>query len=250
MIDFSGISDSTLVGMILRWPLRLVPRNLTMPIWQGELRGKKWIAGSSNHGCWLGSYECDKQTLIARSVEQGTVFFDIGAHVGFYTLLASILVGDAGKVFAFEPLPRNLEYLKKHLDVNGIQNVTIFDAAVSNRSGKAQFAEAPNSSMGSLVDEGMLTVDVVSLDELLASERVPHPHYMKIDVEGAEMSVLEGASTLLAEACPTIFLATHGRKVHAQCISLLQSLGYICRPLDETKKLDDCDEIIAAKSVE
>ena len=76
--------------------------------------------------------------------------FDIGAHVGFYTLLSSILVGPNGHVYAFEPLPRNLKYLKEHLRINKITNVHVFELAVSNLSGEGQFFEGPNSSMGRL----------------------------------------------------------------------------------------------------
>jgi len=247
MFDFSGISDKSLMGRILRLPLRLIPRNLTMRIWQGPLRGKKWITGASIHGCWLGSYEFDKQVLIARTLENGTTFFDIGANVGFYTLLASSLVGNAGKVFAFEPVPRNLAFLKKHLEMNDVQNVRVFNAAVSDRSGVAQFSEGPSNSMGKLAGEGALTVELVSLDGLLAEGKITRPNYMKIDVEGAEFSVLQGARNLLTDASPMIFLATHGNEVHSQCVSLLQSLGYTCRPVDETKDIQTCDEIVATK---
>src|SRR5215471_15904440 len=125
MLNFSYTNNKSLLGGLLRLPLRLLPRDMTVRILQGELRGKKWIVGSSDHGCWLGSYEFEKQILLTKMIKQNTNFFDIGAHVGFYTLLASYLVKDSGNVFAFEPFPRNIEYLEKHLMANGIQNVTL-----------------------------------------------------------------------------------------------------------------------------
>lgn len=70
-MNFSGISDQGLVGRILRAPLRLVPSRATVPILQGRLRGKKWIVGSSTHGCWLGSYEWEKQRGFAAAVPGG-----------------------------------------------------------------------------------------------------------------------------------------------------------------------------------
>ncbi len=248
MFNFSGLSNKSLPGKILRLPLALVPRNLTTRIWQGPLQGKKWVVGASTHGCWLGSYEFDKQELIAEAVKNGSVFFDIGAHVGFYTLLASSLVGGAGKVYAFEPLPRNLSFLKKHLKLNDVRNVTVFEAAVAASPGQAQFSEAANSSMGKLSEEGAIKVELVSLDDLLATGKIASPDYMKIDVEGAELSVLQGARGILANSAPMIFLATHGSEVHSQCISFLQSLGYTCRAIDGTKDIDRCDEIIATKA--
>lgn len=62
-MDFSGISNQTLIGKALRYPLKLIPQQMRIPILQGQLKGKKWIVGSSQHGCWLGSYEYDKQLL-------------------------------------------------------------------------------------------------------------------------------------------------------------------------------------------
>lgn len=93
MINFSGISDSKFVGRALRLSLRLVPEQAKVRILQGALQGKRWIAGSSNHGCWLGSYEAAKQRKMTGLVRPGMVCWDVGANVGFYTLLFAELVG-------------------------------------------------------------------------------------------------------------------------------------------------------------
>lgn len=134
-MNLSGISDNSLVGRILRFPLRFIPPQMVLPVMQGRLKGKKWIVWSSNHGCWLGSYEHAKRILFEETITEGSVVFDVGAHVGFYSLLASVLVGPRGSVFAFEPLQRNLFYLKQHLRLNDIENVTVIEAAVSDRGG-------------------------------------------------------------------------------------------------------------------
>ena len=247
MLNLSGIGRSGLVGKLLRLPLQLIPPNLTVRVLQGQLKGKKWIVGSFNHGCWLGSYEFEKQQLVVELVKPGKVFFDVGAHVGFYTLMASSLVGDGGKVIAFEPLPKNLNYLERHLALNTSKNVTLIKAAVSNHSGKARFQEAPSSSMGKLTEQGSLEVDLVCLDELYSKQLIPVPDYMKIDVEGAEADVLNGARHLLTTSHPLIFLATHGREIHDECLGLLKAMGYVCRPLGEATDIHDSDEIIATK---
>lgn len=114
-MNLSGISSASVVGKLLRLPLVLLPGNLQMPIMQGRLKGKKWIVGSSNHGCWLGSYEYRKRILFEKMVPHGSIVYDLGGHVGFYSLLASVLVGPTGHVFVFEPFPANLAYLRKHL---------------------------------------------------------------------------------------------------------------------------------------
>lgn len=247
MIDFSSINSKSLTGSLLRLPLRLLPRNLAVPIIQGPLRGKKWIIGSSNHGCWLGSYELEKQRLMAQMVKPGTVVFDIGANVGFYTLLASSLVGEGGRVYAFEPLAGNIDYLERHLKMNAAHNVTLFQAAVSDREGIASFQQGDSNSMGRLDEKGTIAVEIVSLDELFFKGVLPLPDYMKIDVEGAELSVLKGARHILEKRSPTIFLATHGSEVHSQCLSLLRSLDYVCRPLSPAKDMATCDELLASK---
>ena len=107
MIDFSAVGPDTFAGKVVRFPFRLLPRGMTVPILQGPLRGKKWILGSQRHAFWLGSYEPHIQRLMVQELKKGSTFYDIGANVGFYSLLASFLVAP-GKVFAFElSLKRN-----------------------------------------------------------------------------------------------------------------------------------------------
>jgi hypothetical protein len=99
MTNLSGISSETFIGKMLRVPLRLIPRTLVLPILQGALRGKKWTAGSATHGCWLGSYEYHKQKALQQRLKAGEVVYDIGANVGFYSLLSSVLVGNRARLF-------------------------------------------------------------------------------------------------------------------------------------------------------
>lgn len=245
-MNFSGISNKGL-GRLLRFPLKLIPTNMRLPILQGKLRGKRWIVGSGNHGCWLGSYEFEKQILFAKTIQTGSVVFDIGAHVGFYTLLASELVGSGGKIIAFEPLPRNIHYLKEHLRLNGCKNVTVIEAAVgSEQSNITYFEEGRNSSTGHLSSKGRLEVKAVSIDELVSKGEIPPPDFIKIDVEGAEFLVLSGAKSILTTHHPTIFLATHGIDGHRKCCMFLESLGYELQSISKNGiDLDNTDEILA-----
>jgi len=243
-VNWSGISDKSIWGKVLRFPLNLLPLRTQMPIMQGKLKGKKWIVGSSTHGCWLGSYEFEKQILFSRTIMQGKIVFDLGGHVGFYTLLSSVLVGPSGKVFVFEPVPRNLFYLKEHLRLNHVNNVTVIEAAVLDKNGVASFNEGPGSSMGYLSHNGRLQVKTLVLDDLISSREIPAPDYMKIDIEGAEFLALSGAKSTLVESHPIIFLATHGETVHQQCCQFLSSYGYDLKSIDE-RELNKTDEILA-----
>ena len=245
-MNFSVISTKTLLGKTLRLPLRLIPPDMRMPILQGKLRGKKWIVGSSNHGCWLGSYEYEKRLLFEKTIIEGSIVFDIGAHVGFYTILASVLSGTCGRVFAFEPLPQNLLYLKKHLRLNHITNVSIIEAAVSDCNGVIFFKEGTSTSTGYISQQGQMKVKTVSLDSLISRGEIPVPSHIKIDVEGAEVLVLSGAKSILAKYNPIIFLATHGFDKRQQCRQLLNSLGYKLQAIGG-KSAKQSNEIIAYK---
>ena len=243
-MNFSGISHKSLLGKFLRFFIMFIPSEIRMPILQGRLRGKQWIVGSSQHGCWLGSYEYEKQLVFENRVTEGSIVFDLGAHVGFYTLLASVLVGSKGRVLAFEPMPVNLFYLKEHVKLNRITNVTIIEAAVSDCSGVASFVQGSSSFGGHISSQGTLQVKTVSLDELISQGKIPIPNYIKMDVEGAEMHVLVGAKSMLADAHPTILLATHGQDIHQQCCKFLASLGYQLQAIGG-KSLELSDEIFA-----
>jgi FkbM family methyltransferase len=223
-MNFSGISNQNILGKLLRSPLKLIPPMTVMPIMQGKLRGKKWIVGSGQHGSWLGSYEYEKQLLFQQIVTEGSVVYDIGSHSGFYTLLASVLVGRSGKVVAFEPNPNNLYYLKEHLQLNHIENVIVIEAAVSDSRGEVSFVGS--GFTGHISSQGEFSVKTVALDELINLGEIPIPNFLKIDIEGAEILALSGAKSLLRKFRPTILLATHGSEVHQESCDFLESLGY------------------------
>jgi FkbM family methyltransferase len=231
-------------GRILRLPLRLIPPSTVVRVLQGRLRGSKWIAGASQHGCWLGTYERNLRRAFERRVAPGSVVFDLGAQAGFYTLLAARLVGPQGRVFAFEPLPDNLAYLRRHLELNRVTNVTIMESAVSDRSGRSAFGPGANRSMGRLDPQGRLQVATVALDDLVATGVTPLPSVVKIDIEGAEVLALKGARRTLERSRATLFLSTHGPEKRRECCRLLVSLGYAVMPLDALPA-DGSSELLA-----
>jgi FkbM family methyltransferase len=209
------------------------------------------VVRSGVHGYWLGSYEYSKRKAAEALIGPGAVVFDVGAHVGYYTLLASVLTGAQGHIFAFEPLPRNLFSLKEHLRLNGIANASVIEAAVSDRVGTGSFGQALSSFMGHLLPEassgGTLQVKVITLDAFVFpfEQRMPAPDCIKIDVEGAEMEVLSGARKVLAAGHPKILLATHSRELHQRCCALLRETGYTLMPVSKKENIEKTDEIIA-----
>jgi FkbM family methyltransferase len=231
MINFSKISNEKIIGKILRVLLKLIPQNTTVSIVQGKLKGKKWIKGSGVNGYWLGSYESEKVSLFEKTLKKGNTVFDIGAHVGFYTLLSAELAGKEGKVFSFEPLTANYEYLKKHIEINNYKNIIPFNVAVSDKDGFASFKQGENTSTGQLTSEGEIRVRTIAIDDWINNKKLPVPDILKIDVEGAEFAVLKGAVNLLNRYHPIIFLSTHSGGIHKKCCDLLLSLGYKLKPL-------------------
>lgn len=225
------IPSATILGRLMRLPLHLIPRRTVVRIQSGPLRRRKWIVGSGGHGYWLGTYEAEMQSTIARTVTPGAVFFDVGAHAGYYSLLTSRLVSGTGRIVAFEPDARNVDHLTEHLRLNHAGNVTVIEAAVSDATGMARFAAEQSGFGGALSEAGSATVKTVTIDGLVEAGTVPAPNYVKIDVEGAEFRVLCGARRTLKAAHPTIFLAVHTPAAERLCCEALTTLGYALEPI-------------------
>jgi len=242
MINFSKISNSTFLGKTLRNILKIIPKNSVLPILQGSAKGMKWIVGSGVYGYWLGSYEMEKQKVFSKSISEGDVVFDIGAHVGFYTLIASKLVGETGKVYSFEPFPKNISYLKKHIRLNKLDNVKIVDRAVSNKTGEVFFEAGQNSSTGKISKNGQ-KIQSIKLDDFI-KENIPVPDIIKMDIEGGETETLKGAEITLRKYRPVILLATHGKEIHKECLKLLERLNYQLESIGE-KNISETSELIA-----
>ncbi len=117
--------------------------------------------------------------------------------------------------------PRNLQELKRHMQLNHIKNCTVIDAAVSSADGQATFDISDDRCTGHLAANGSLRVRTLTLDGLVSRGEIRAPNLMKIDIEGAELDCLHGASQLIQEYRPVIFLATQGQEMHSACYELL-----------------------------
>jgi len=216
MINISTLQNP--LGNLLRLFLRVIPPETIIPVIQGELKGKKWIKGSGVNSYWLGTYELEKQKLFAKTITNDDVVYDIGANVGFYTLIASFL---AKKVYAFEPLPKNIAYLKEHIALNNRRNVEVLPFAVADVNSKVSFLEG-SSSLDGKIGDGKMFVDCITLDKL----SITPPTIIKIDVEGKELELLEGGKNLLMKYKPKLFLATHNDELKSNCMEFLKKVGY------------------------
>ena len=214
-------------------PLRVIPRATVVSVRGGLNKGARWIVGSSIHGCWLGTYESEKQDLMARLVQPGMVVWDVGANAGFYTLAFARLVGSTGCVYAFEPFAENANNLLRHVKLNKFSKVTVVQAALGSRDGLVGFRVTASNSMGyTTQEENSYLVPALSVDGFLAQYPDASPDLIKVDIEGAETDLLLGATKYLQESSPDIVLALHGQTQSNQCTELLISLGYSLYYLD------------------
>ena len=201
----------------------LVP--LRLRIRRGPLHGLKWVLTSGSKFI-QGTYEPTQTALFMDCVREGHVVFDVGAHVGYYTALASIRTGSTGRVIAFEPRPLNLRFLRCHLRLNHLANVTVIESCVGETTGEARFDTRTGTGTGHLSDDGELPVKLVSLDGLVQQGTIPAPHVIKMDVEGAELRVLAGAENILRTARPILLISTHGPDNYRGVITCLEARNY------------------------
>lgn len=199
---------------------------------RGPLRGAWWQPASRGKilRVLLGSYEPEQTALFVRHVGPGGTFLDVGAHVGFYTLLGSRLVGPEGRVWSFEPDPTNAGFLREHVRLNDAGNVQVREVAMAREAGSARFGGGTGSGTGRLTDTGDRAVRTVALDPFCVEHGIT-PTAVKMDVEGAEAAVIEGGSQVLRQARPVIFLSTHGPEAHGRSTELLRELGYTLTPI-------------------
>lgn len=171
--------------------------------------------------------------------------FDVGAHIGLVCLPASRLVTPGGRIYAFEPANANLRYLRSHLRANAIGNVEVVPTLVGAFDAEeiAFFEQAGPTGMNSVVrprsggDYRTVSRRQVSLDRFCA-DRGLRPAVVKIDVEGAECSVIEGAREMLRTVRPKVFLSVHPGHLavlgqdESRLMELAASVGYVIEELD------------------
>ncbi len=149
-----------------------------------------------------GEYEPETSRVFKEVLRQGMSVVDCGAHIGYFTLLASRAVGATGRVHAFEPVPGTFEILSKNIQANGHGGiVALIPKAVSDRSGRARIFLDRRSSVSAKLShshdrQDFRDVETISLDEYFRSAGWPRVDLVKMDIEGAEKAALEGMKGL------------------------------------------------------
>lgn len=197
---------------------------------------------TDNH-YYMGGAEQALQEALRDQLQPGMVVYDVGANVGFFTLLMQRLVGDSGEVYAFEPDAEVVCELRRNVECNGCENVSVVGAAVWSSTGSVGFVRAdplqsPNRGTGSVranVTEDCVSSRSTSLDEFM-NDASP-PDLIKCDVEGGEVEVLRGACALLAEYRPVVLVEVHSTGKGREVARILESFEYALESIDPTHLL-------------
>ena len=196
--------------------------------------GTLWFDGADDQLVrWIrsqGVWEADVMKLLGRTLRPGGIFVDVGAHVGFHSVLAGQLVGPAGKVFAVEPAPWAVELLRANAWRHGL-DVNVLPYAASEAAATVRLAlDAAHRSGAHLTEaEDAVEVEARPLDELLPGVEVD---VMKIDVEGAEPLVLRGAGAVLVRSPRLLAIVEFRDERHlsgespTEVLAFYESLGF------------------------
>jgi FkbM family methyltransferase len=211
--------------MKLKHIFKILLSGIYVKIKSGPLKGKKWIVTSG--GKFIqGDQEKYKTDAFMKNFAAGDVFFDIGAHFGYYSAIAAMINNGSGQVFAFEPRPMNAGFFRKHMKINDFKNVTLIEAAVGETDKDVHFDTGHGSATGHVSNNGDISVKQVSIDRMVKDSFLPVPGFIKIDVEGGEIEVLRGSKEVISKYKPKMIIATHTPECYQFVIEFLDRNKY------------------------
>lgn len=213
------------------------PEGLTqVQVAGGDLRGANLLLDLQvDKDLWLGTYEPEVQATIRSFCKPGMRVYDVGANIGYTSLLMARAVGADGAVVAFEPHPKNIDRLQANLDRNSFASIVqVIPLAVADQTGPARFQIHVSGGMGRLVGTsikadrfiGEIDVSQISLDEYVYGRENPPPELIKVDIEGGEALAIRGMKRLLREARPILLLELHGLKAAQDVWGSLKAAEY------------------------
>jgi FkbM family methyltransferase len=240
-VPFAKLRRFPVIGPGLRWAsAKLIPRDtLTwVQVQRGPAQGI-WLHLNPRTGqdYFNGDVEPEVQTVLRKYLRPGMTVFDIGANIGFFSLLAARLVGAIGRVTAFEADPEIVERLRENV-VRNQAAISVEEKAVWSSSSPVLFARAdaeasPDRGLGHVIDNdakrpepSTIRVEAVTVDDY--ARKSGAPDFIKCDAEGAEVEVFRGADKLLNERPPLILCEMHGEENRKTLLKLFANLGYRC----------------------
>jgi len=229
-----------LARLVRRGLNRLAPTGLVeVKVAAGDLVGFTILLDMQvDKDYWLGTYETELQSALRELIPLGAVIFDVGANIGYVSLLLAKAAGETGRIFAFEALPSNLDQLRRNLALNGMDSrVTVVANAVTHTPGPVRFLVHASGGMGKAAGsagredqyQSELTVPGISLDEFVYGQGNPPPQVVKMDIEGGEVMALPGMRRVLTEARPLMLMELHGLESSRVAWETLTAAGYEIR---------------------
>jgi len=223
-----------------------------------------YLTGGKSHDS-----EIKLARFLINHLKESNTFIDVGAHYGYFSLLAAKLVTSSGKVYAFEAAPKTFYVLSKN--AKSISNLTAFNMAVSDTEEELKFFEFPNLyaeyntlDVTQFENEKWfkthqpteVTVPSIILDDFLTTEKINF-QYIKIDVEGAELKVINGLTKYLSSYSPTIIMEylseRRGNAAHVQAENKLKKLGYHSHVINSEgfpEKVPSVNDYISSSNLE
>jgi FkbM family methyltransferase len=201
--------------------------------------GAWWLAEKSalDEELIYKSFESEEMGFVEKVLQPGMTVLDVGAHHGLYTLLTAKRVGPQGRVIAFEPSPRERKRLMRHLRVNGCSNVSVVHCALGDRTGEADLFLVEgrhdwfNSLRPPVVEERTckVRVELRCLDDVLAELGIAQVDFIKLDVEGAELSFLHAANLLQSASRPAILAEVQDLRTQAWGYAAREIIQFLMR---------------------
>ncbi|MFH1227188.1 MAG: FkbM family methyltransferase [Planctomycetota bacterium] len=201
---FSGYGLTKFYPMSVIWPkvYRKIVANMHPNL--VDVQGHKMFLDSYDSlGLSMNDvYEPIETSIVNQYVKKGDVVLDIGANIGYYTLLFARLVGDEGKVYAFEPEPDNFELLKKNIEINKYENVVLIPKAVSDKVGKIRLYLSGNNKGDNRIFDSQdnrlyIDVEMTTLNDYFRDYK-GKVDFVKMDIQGAEGRAVRGMTNLLS----------------------------------------------------
>jgi FkbM family methyltransferase len=216
---------------------RVAPTGLSeVTIAAGALTGTRMLLDmQTEKDYWLGNYEPNLETAVRDWVKPGMLVYDVGANIGYVSLLLAQAIEKNGQVFAFEALPANIERLKTNVSLNKLQTqIKVFHSAIVGTPSSVPFLVHSSNGMGKAAGSAgrkehyleEILVPGTSLDHFVYDQGNPPPDVVKIDIEGGEILALPGMRRLLIETHPIIFLELHGEQAARIAWDTLAATGY------------------------
>jgi FkbM family methyltransferase len=195
-------------------------------------------------GIMLGLHEPNTFEAARQVVRKGATVLDIGANRGYFSIFFDALVGEAGQVFAFEPMPDNFGALERTVKRNHCHSTVVLQKAVSNSVGSAVMYPSGNHLMSSLIGDwagaghGELVVETVTVDSLFCN-RDRGPDFIKMDIEGGGVYALPGMQGVIQEFRPVLCLESHTPQEDHAIGEVLQSGNYAAFRIGSTIPVTD-----------